>query len=448
MAEQATQHETTDYGLYSVGHRPRVVIIGAGFAGLAAARLMKDHPVDVTVIDKTNHHLFQPLLYQVATAAVSPADIVAPIRYLLRKQKNTEVILGEVTGIDVDGKTVTVENGEKIVSYDYLIVATGARHSYFGKEEWAKDAPGLKSLTDALEIRRRFLLAFEEAEKTDAPQLKKELLTFVIVGGGPTGVELAGVMPEIAHHALRPDFRHIDTNDTRVVLVEAGPRVLGPFPEPLSKVAHKDLQRLGVEIRVSTRVVNITSESVTFDSGEVVRTRTVIWAAGNAASPLGKFLGAPLTRAGLVVCEPDLSIPGHPEIFVAGDLAATNTDNNIPIPAVAQAALQEGKCAGRNVLHRLYRESTEVFRYADPGNMAVIGRNKAVVDMSPYHAPNMTGFLAWCAWLFIHILYLVGYRNRISVLLQLAYAYVTMQRGARLISEIDKDEADPVPARG
>jgi NADH:ubiquinone reductase (H+-translocating) len=443
--------------LHERGMRPKVVIIGGGFAGLAAARLMKDHPVDVTVIDRTNHHLFQPLLYQVATAALSPAEITAPIRYLLRKQKNTEVIMGEVTGVDPDAKTVTVENGEKVLPYDYLLVATGARHSYFANPEWEPLAPGLKSLQDALEIRRRYLVAFEEAEKATDPQTRREWMTFVIVGGGPTGVELAGVLPEIARHALRSDFRNIDTENTRVLLIEAGPRVLGPFPERLARIAARDLKKLGTEVRVNTRVVDINPESVTLDGGEVVRARTVIWAAGNQASPLGKMLGAPLTRAGLVVVEPDLSVPGHPEIFVAGDLAATKTADGRPVPAVAQPAIQGGKCAGRNILHRLYREPTEVFQYMDIGNMAVIGRNKAIVDLSPFRIPKIdgfSGFLAWGAWLFIHVLYLVGFRNRLMVLIQWAWAYTTYQRGARLISEIDKEAVAtkespaPVPARG
>lgn len=442
--------------LHEPGKRPKVVIIGGGFAGLAAARLMKDHPVDVTVIDRTNHHLFQPLLYQVATAALSPAEITAPIRYLLRQQKNTEVLMGEVTGIDPDAKTVTVDKGERVLTYDYLLVASGARHSYFANPEWEAFAPGLKSLQDALDIRRRYLMAFEEAEKTTDPEERKAWMTFVIVGGGPTGVELGGVLPEIAHRALRQDFRNIDTQDTRVVLIEAGSRILGPFPERLARIAARDLKKIGTEVRVNTRVVNVNGEGVTLDGGEVIKAKTVIWAAGNAASPLGKMLGAPMTRAGLVIVEPDLSVPGHPEIFVAGDLAATKNADGSPVPAVAQPAIQGGKYAGRNILHRLYREPTEIFHYMDIGNMAVIGRNKALVDLTAYHLPKIdgfSGFLAWGAWLFIHILYIVGFRNRLMVLIQWAWAYTTFQRGARLISEIDKEaveqkESAAVPARG
>ena len=431
--------------------RPKVVIIGGGFAGLAAARMMNGHEVDVTVIDRTNHHLFQPLLYQVATAALSPADITAPIRYLLRKQKNTEVVMGEVTAIDVNGKTVTTDDGSQTFPYDYLLVATGARHSYFGKDEWEQYAPGLKSMADALSIRQKYLLAFEEAEKTDDPKLRRELMTFVIIGGGPTGVELAGVLPEIAHHALHDNFRKIDTDDARVILIEAGPRLLAQFPERLSRITTGDLKKLGVDIRVNSRVVDIGLNRVTLDSGEVIRSRTMIWAAGNQASPLGKMLGAPTTRAGTVIVEPDLSVPGHPEIFVAGDLAATKNAEGKPIPAVAQPAMQGGDCAGRNILHRLYREPTEIFHYFDKGNMAVIGRNKAVLDLTPWHIPNVVGFggfLAWLAWAGIHILYLVGFRNRISVLIQWGYAYLTLQRGARLISEVDREAPVPIPAKG
>ena len=324
--------------------------------------------------------------------------------------------------------------------YDYLILATGTRHSYFGKDAWEKDAPGLKALGDALTIRQRFLMAFEEAEKTADPQEREKLITFVIVGGGPTGCEMAGVLPEIARRALRSEFRNFDTCDARVILIEAGPRILGTFPEDLANRAYKDLTKLGVEIRTNTRVTNVTAEAVTVGAGEVIPTRTVIWAAGNMASPLGKFLNAPLDKAGRVLVNPDLSVPDHPDIFVAGDLASLTNPDGSPIPNVAQPAIQEGECAGRNIRRRLYRAKTEPFRYFDKGNMAVIGRNRAVADLSPLHLGHWGGFFAWLAWLLIHILYLVGFRNRLSVLMQWAYAYLTFQRGVRLITQYEVEK--------
>ena len=376
--------------------RPKVIIIGAGFAGLTAAVTLKDAPVELTVIDRTNHHVFQPLLYQVATAALAPSDITAPIRYLLRKQKNTEVVLGEVVGIDTENRTVTVGD-TGTYPYDYLLLAAGTRHSYFGHDEWEKFAPGLKTLGDAEEIRQRFLLAFEEAEKETDEAARKAWMTFVLVGGGPTGCELAGVMPEIAKRALRPEFRNIDTRETRVIIVEAGKRLLSSFPEDLSKKAQKELGKLGVEFRLADPVTDITDHNVTLKSGEVIPTHTVFWAAGNAASPLGKMLGAPIDRAGRVVANGDMSIPGHPEVFVAGDLAVSKMKNGKEVPGVAQGAIQEGRQAAKNILHLLYRETTQEFSYWDKGNLAVIGRNKAVADL---HFVHLSGFLAWLTWLF------------------------------------------------
>lgn len=415
--------------------RPRVVIIGGGFAGLEAAKVLGNKPVDVTVIDRTNHHLFQPLLYQVATAALAPSDIASPIRHILRRYKNIEVILGEVNKIDVEAREVQIDNGQVVFSYDYLVLGTGARHSYFGNDQWEKHAPGLKNLGDALEIRQRFLLAFEEAEKTDDPVKRREFMTFAIIGAGPTGCELAGVFPEIARHALRPDFHNIDTTDVLVILLEGGKRILPQFPEALAAQAQKDLERLGVDIRVGAKVVNIEPGQVFLEGGERIAARTIVWAAGNAASPLARQLGAPLDRAGRVQVEKDLSVPGHPEVFVAGDLAATFYDGDKPVPGVAQGAIQGGHVAGKNILHRLYRENTEAFNYWNKGDMAVIGRNKAIAKIGK---AQVSGFIAWAMWLFIHILYLVGFRNRLSVLLQWAFAYLTYQRGVRLITETDQ----------
>jgi NADH dehydrogenase len=441
--------------------RPRVVILGGGFAGINAARQLGRADVDVTVIDRTNHFLFQPLLYQVATAALAPSDISAPIRFLLRKQKNTTVLLAEVHEILPDRKVVTIDRGEDEIPYDYLVLATGSRHSYFGHDDWEENAPGLKSLGDALGIRHRFLKAFEDAEKLEVERLARleegksaesvadlererdALLTFCIVGGGPTGCELAGVMHEIARRALSPDFRHIDASQIKVHLIEAGPRVLAAFPEDLSKSGAQQLTALGVDILTGDPVTALDDRSVTLKSGRRIDTRMVIWAAGNAASPLTKTLGVPLTRAGQVEVEPDLSVPGRPEIFVAGDLAAAKTavPEGKPIPYVAQWAMQGGTVAGKNVLHRIRGEQTEAFKYFDKGNMAVIGRNRAIADLRFVH---LHGFLAWLAWAFIHILYLVGFRNRASVLVQWAYAYLTFQRGVRLINEAEPVHSKPV----
>ena len=411
--------------------RPRVVIIGGGFAGLSAARTLRSAPVDVTVVDRTNHHLFQPLLYQVATATLAPSDISAPIRWLLREQPNTRVLLAEVRGVLPDARVVLLDDGREL-PYDWLIVATGTRHSYFGHDEWERFAPGLKSLDDALEMRRRFLLAYERAELTDDPAERDALQTFVIVGGGPTGVELAGMLPDIARRALREDFRSIDTARTRVILVEGGPRVLPTFPEDLSERARRDLESLGVEVRTNAIVTHVDGEGV-LAGDERLRARTVFWAAGNAASPLARSLGTTLDRQGRVRVQPDLSVPEHPEIFVVGDLAAFEHDG-VPVPGVAPAANQEGRHAARNIRRDLENAPRTPFRYFDKGSLATIGRARAV---ALFGGVRVGGFIAWLMWLFIHILYLAGFRNRLSVLIQWGYAYFTYQRGVRLITGRD-----------
>ena len=414
--------------------RPRVVIIGGGFGGLSAAKAFKGANADVTVIDRTNHHLFQPLLYQVATASLSPGDITAPIRHVLRKQRNTSVLLAEVRDIDVENRIVRIDYAEREIPYDYLIVAPGSRHAYFGHDDWEPIAPGLKAIEDAAEIRRRFLLAFERAEKSEDSSERDAYMTFVIVGGGPTGVELSGALPSIAREALYPDFRNIDTRRTRVILVEGGPRILPSFPENLSTTAKKNLEDLGVEVRTNSVVTGIEPHAV-YIGDERIETRTVFWAAGNAASPLGKSLGAPLDRAGRVVVNPDLSIPGHPEVFVIGDLALVVRPDGRPVPGVSPAAIQEGKRAAKNIRRLIGHRETEAFRYRNKGDLAVIGRSRAIADFGKIH---ITGRLAWFLWLFVHIMYLVGFRNRISVFIEWAYSFVTYQRGVRLITNVER----------
>jgi NADH:ubiquinone reductase (H+-translocating) len=413
------------------GRRPRVVIIGGGFAGIAAARKLKRAPVDVTVIDRTNHHLFQPLLYQVATAVLAPSDITVPIRWMLRKQQNTEVLMAEVHEVDVERRVVYADEERREIPYDFLILAAGARHSYFGHNEWEENAPGLKSINDALEIRRRFLLAFEEAEKTDDPAERAALQTFVIVGGGPTGVELAGMIPATARYAMHDDFRHIDTRDTRVILLEGGPRVLPTFHPDLSERARRDLEDLGVTVRTGALVTRIEDDAV-YVGEERIPTRTVFWGAGNAAAPVARSLGAPTDRAGRVQVERDLSVPGHPELFVVGDLAAFTQDGK-PVPGVAPAAMQQGAHAAESIIRTLRGEARAEFVYRDKGDLATIGRHKAVGSFRRDKL-RITGRTAWWLWLFVHIMYLAGFRNRVSVLLQWAYAYFTYQRGVRLIT--------------
>jgi len=414
------------------GGQPRVVILGGGFAGLYAARALARAPVEITLVDRTNHHVFQPLLYQVATAVLAPSDITVPIRWRLRDQKNTTVLLAGATAVDVAHRVVRLDAEPGTLGYDYLIVATGARHAYFGHDAWEPHAPGLKTIEDAFEVRRRFLLAFERAERAADPAARAADLTFVIVGGGPTGVELAGMIPTVARRALVGEFRRIDTRTARVVLVEAGPRLLPALPESLSSRARRDLEALGVEVRLGAPVTGVDAGGVMIGSERVVA-HSVFWAAGNQASPLGASLGAPLDRAGRVLVAPDLSIPGHSEVFVAGDLAAT-TFGGHPVPAVAPAAVQQGECAARNILRDLRGRPRAAFRYFNKGDLATIGRDKAVAVFMNGRL-RVAGRLAWWFWLFIHILYLAGFRNRASVLLQWAYAYFTYQHGVRLITD-------------
>jgi NADH dehydrogenase len=408
--------------------RPRVVIIGGGFGGLYAARALGNAPVDVTLIDRTNHHVFQPLLYQVATATLSPADIAAPIRWLLHRQRNTEVLLGEVTAIDPRAQTVTVD-GLKKYNYDYIIIAAGARHAYFGHDDWERLAPGLKSIDDATELRRRWLMAFERAERTDDPAVRAANLTFVVVGGGPTGVELAGMLPTIARLALPQDFRRIDTTAARIILIEGGPRLLPAFPDELSEVARRDLVELGVEVRLNTLVTEVGDGYVRMGD-ERLDAGTVFWAAGNAAAAIGASLGVERDRAGRVIVQPDLSVREFPNVFIVGDMAAM-TSRGRPVPAVAPAAMQSGRTAARNVLHSLRREPREPFRYRNKGDLATIGRYRAVGVLA---GRNLSGPLAWWTWLLVHIMYLAGFRNRVSVLIEWGYSFFTYQRGARLIT--------------
>ncbi|MBX9928418.1 MAG: NAD(P)/FAD-dependent oxidoreductase [Gemmatimonadaceae bacterium] len=410
--------------------RPRVVIIGGGFGGLAAAKRLARAEVDVVVIDRTNHHLFQPLLYQVANTSLAPSDISAPIRFVLRRQRNTTVLLGDVTAIDRAARTVTVRDHAEPIGYDHLIVAAGARHSYFGRDEWEPHAPGLKTLEDALQMRRRLLTAFEAAEWERDAGRQRALTTIVVVGGGATGVELAGTIPEFARAALRPDFRTFDAGGARVVLVEGGDRLLPAFPTEISARVRRDLERLGVEVRLQTRVTEVTADGVRLGD-EWLAARTVFWAAGNQASPLGRALGAECDAQGRVVVRPDLSLPGDPSVSVVGDLARVDWTDGRLVPGVCPAAVQMGAHAAANVRARLAGRSPAPFVYWNKGELATIGRNRAVA-VFPFL--RVTGRPAWFLWLFVHILYLVGFRNRLSVLLQWGYAYLTFQRGVRLIT--------------
>ena len=411
--------------------RPHVVIVGGGFAGVTAARTLARADVRITLIDRTNHHLFQPLLYQVAMAVLNPADITVPIRWLLRHQSNATVIMAEVDTIDVGGGRLTLDAGSSTVEWDYLIVASGARHAYFGHADWEADAPGLKSIEDALEMRRRFLLSFEAAERAGAAGERDALLTFVIVGAGPTGVELAGMIPEITRKTLKHDFRRIDPSTARVILVEAGPRVLPTFPEELSTRARRDLDDLGVDVRLNTAVTGVDDAGVTLANGDRILAHTVFWGAGNEASPLARQLGVPLDRAGRVVVETDLALPGHENVFAVGDIATVNTVGGRPVPAVAPAANQMGAHAARGILADLAGRARTPFTYVNKGDLATIGRYRAVAKVGPL---RMTGGIAWLTWLFVHIMYLAGFRNRLTVFVQWAYQYFTYQRGVRLIT--------------
>ena len=413
----------------------RVVIVGAGFGGLYAARALRRAPVDVTVVDRTNHHVFQPLLYQVATASLSPSQIAYPVRGVLRRQANTRVLMASVTGVDVARRRVLLADGA--LPYDFLILAPGARHSYFGHPEWEPLAPGLKTIDDALGIRARILSAFERAERESDSERRRALLTFVVVGGGPTGVELAGAIGEIACKVMARDFRTIDTRDTRTILVEAGPRILPAFPPGLAEKAERSLERLCVEVRAGEAVTGL-EEGAVWLGADRIASATVLWEAGVAPSPIGRTLGAPLDRAGRVVVNADLSIPGHPEVFVIGDLAAATDRHGRLLPGLAPVAIQEGEYAARVVACEAAggpgaagSPAREPFRYHDRGTMATIGRAAAVVDLGRL---RFSGYPAWLLWCFIHILWLIGFRNRFVVMIEWAWAYVRFERGARLIT--------------
>jgi NADH dehydrogenase len=406
-----------------------VVVVGGGFGGLYAARSLAKRGVRVVLLDRVNYHLFQPLLYQVATAALSPGDIAEPLRAILRKYRNVQVLLGEVAQIDVTTKNVRLADGQQI-AYDYLVVATGARHSYFAHPEWETVAPGLKSLADALEMRRRVFLAFEFAERATDPEHRNALLTFVVVGGGPTGVELAGAIAEIARHTVKQDFRAFDPAQARVILVESGPRVLGTYTPDLSAKAQRALEKLGVEVRSDVLATNLTVDSVQLGE-QVVHTHTVLWAAGVEASPLGRQLGVEVDRSGRVPVAPDLTVPGHPDVFVVGDLAAFRRPDGTFLPGIAPAAIQAGQAAAANIWRTINGQPRRPFRYFDRGTMATIGRAAAVVDIRGLH---LSGFVAWMAWLVVHIFYLIGFENRLLVLMQWAWSYLSYERGARLIT--------------
>ena len=414
----------------------RVVIIGGGFGGLSAALKLKRAPVQVTLIDRCNYHLFQPLLYQVATGALSPANIASPLRNILKKQKNTRVLLAEATRIDAANKRVILSDGS--VEYDTLIVSTGASHQYFGHEAWEQFAPGLKTIEDATDMRRRILLAFEADEREQDPEKLRAWMTFVIVGGGPTGVELAGALGEIANDTLRRDFRVIDPSKAQIILVEGADRVLPVYPQPLSAAARRMLERLGVTVRTGALVTDIQKESVTLREGdrtETIPTRTVLWAAGVLGSPLGRMLsaetGATLDNAGRVIVEPELTVPGHPEIFVIGDLANFSHQTGKPLPGVAQPAIQEGQYVAETIQRRLRGEKIPPFRYRDKGNLATIGRAAAVADLNWL---RLSGWPAWLMWIFIHLVYIIEFQNRMLVLVQWAWFYFSYDRSARLIT--------------
>lgn len=411
-----------------VSERPHVVILGAGFAGIYAAKSLKNKPVRVTVIDRRNHHLFQPMLYQVATAALAASDIASPIRSILRRQRNTEVLLASVVSVDAAGKMVYLADGST-VSYDYVLCGLGARHSYFGHDEWEVRAPGLKDLEDAFEINRRVLLAFERAERETDPVARQAHLTFVVVGGGPTGVEVAGALAEIRRHALLRDFRHIDSRDASVLLLEGGPRILPTYPESLSRKAKATLRRLGVDVREQTLVTDIDAGAV-HAAGWRIPTRSVVWAAGNQVSPVLESLGVSRDRQGRVLVDNCCNVPGKPELFVLGDASAFTQDGTV-LPAICPVAIQQGRYAAKTILADIGGKTRRGFRYFDKGQLAVIGRGHAVADIRKYH---LSGFIAWLIWIFVHIFFLIGFRNRVIVLFEWAWSYWTFQRGARIIT--------------
>jgi NADH dehydrogenase len=408
----------------------RVAIVGGGFGGLTAARALAGAPVQVTLFDRRNHHVFQPLLYQVATAGLSPGDIASPIRWVLRRQRNVRVLLAEVTGIDTAARHLILHGGETH-AYDSLIVASGATHAYFGHQEWQAVAPGLKTLEDGLEIRRRVLLAFERAEIESNPVARDRWMTFVIIGAGPTGVEMAGALAELARN-MRRDFRSVDPRAARIILLEGGPAVLPTFDARLGAFAHESLTDLGVDVRVGAMVTGIDERGVAVGS-QRIEAATVLWAAGVAASPLGAAIGAPVDRVGRVMVNPDLTVPSHPEIFVIGDLASfVHTPDGRPLPGVAAVAIQQAQHAAKNILRAIRSEPSLPFAYRDPGNLATIGRAAAVADFGRL---KFTGYVAWLLWLFVHIMKLTGFRNRVVVFVQWAWAYFTHQRSIRLITQ-------------
>jgi NADH dehydrogenase len=413
----------------------KVVIIGGGFGGLNAAKALKKAPVDIILLDKTNHHLFQPLLYQVATAALSPGEIAYPIREIFRKQKNTMVIMGEATSIDKEKKQVVLANGD-LVHYDYLILAVGARHSYFGNDKWEPFAPGLKTVSDALHIRERILSSFEKAERIDSITEAAKFMNFVVIGGGPTGVEMAGAIAEIAHTTLFNNFRRIKPETSKIYLVEALPHILPVYSPQLAEKAKVELEKLGVRVLTGKKVTNITTEGVQIEE-MFIESKNVIWAAGNQASPLLKTLGIPLDRQGRAIVESDLSIPGYPEVFVIGDAASAAGKDGKPLPGIAPTAIQEGKYVGKIIRKNIPKDRRPPFKYFDKGSMATIGKGKAIAVMGKL---QMTGLLAWLAWGFVHILYLIGFRNRLGVIIEWITVFITGQRGVRLLhGSLDKD---------
>ena len=411
--------------------KPRVVIVGGGFGGLSAAKDLARRPFEITLIDRNNHHLFQPLLYQVATAALSPADIASPIRHILSGQRNLKVMLAEVSGVDLARKEV-IADGRR-VPYDYLVLATGAWHAYFGHDDWAGFAPGLKTLDDATGLRRRILLAFERAETEDDPDERARLMTFVVIGGGPTGVEMAGAIAELAKRALASDFSSIDPRSTRIILVEAASRVLTPFDEKLSEAARRSLQQLGVEVRLGAAVTDCSEDGVRLGD-EFIPTRTIVWAAGVMASPAGRWLGAETDGAGRVKVRADLSVPGHPDVFVIGDTAAVAGANGAMLPGVAPVAKQQGQYVARALIARREGRTVPAFRYRDYGILATVGRSRAVAQFGKL---KVSGLLAWVLWSVAHVYFLIGFRNRFIVALNWAWSYLTFERGSRLITGLD-----------
>jgi NADH dehydrogenase len=429
---------------------PHVVIVGGGFGGLTAATELRGAPVRITLVDRANHHLFQPLLYQVAMTGLSPADIAAPIRSVLRQQKNATVLLAEVQGVDLQQKKLRLDHGGEL-AYDFLLLAVGASNFYFGHDDWARFAVGLKDLDDAVEVRRRVLLAFEAAERAPSAEERQRLLTFVVVGGGPTGVELAGALAELSRFVLARDFRNVDPTGARIVLLEGSPRILGTFPEKLSQRAEADLKRLGAEVRAQTKVTRIDEQGVHIGD-ELLPTATVLWAAGVRPAPLTASLGAPLDHAGRVLVEPDLTLPGHPEVFALGDMAAFLHQDGRPLPGTSPVAMQQARHAAASIRATLRGQPRTKFRYVDKGNMATIGRAAAIVHIKRL---QLSGFLAWLFWLMVHIFFLITFRNRIAVLANWAYSYFTYKRGARLITghrlsagpaSLSSAEVRPLPA--